>query len=114
MIIVCCVILCRCDPNPCEHGGICSQNYIQFDCDCDATGYEGGVCHKSKYMISCDEALELNPLESAIETTIDIDDSGPLEPFAATCVFQRKSPCDASWRKVVVMHITLTCTCVCI
>ena len=40
-------------------------------------------------MISCDEALELNPLEAEIETTIDIDDSGPLEPFDATCVFQR-------------------------
>ena len=47
------------------------------------------MCHKSKYMISCDEALELNPLEAEIETTIDIDDSGPLEPFDATCVFQR-------------------------
>ena len=37
-------------------------------------------------MISCDEALELNPLEAEIETTIDIDDSGPLEPFDATCL----------------------------
>ena len=80
----------RCDPNPCEHGGVCSQDYRQFHCDCTNTGYEGEVCHKSKYLVSCDEALDLNPLETALETTIDIDDSGPLDPFPVRCVFQRK------------------------
>ena len=38
----------RCDPNPCEHGGICSQDFNTFSCNCDQTGYLGGVCHKCK------------------------------------------------------------------
>ncbi len=32
----------------------------------------------------------LNPTLTTKEITIDLDDSGPLEPFAVTCVFQRK------------------------
>ena len=41
----------RCDPNPCEHGGICSQKYNEFYCDCSVTGYEGAVCHKCMLFI---------------------------------------------------------------
>ena len=36
----------RCDPNPCEHMGVCSQNFETFECDCEGTGYAGAVCHK--------------------------------------------------------------------
>lgn len=42
----------RCDPNPCEHGGICSQDFNTFYCNCDLTGYYGGVCHKCKCISS--------------------------------------------------------------
>ena len=41
-----CSVQDRCDPNPCEHGGICSQDYETFECNCGETGYEGAVCHK--------------------------------------------------------------------
>ena len=40
---------CRCDPNPCEHGGICSQIYETFSCDCGNSGYTGAVCHICKF-----------------------------------------------------------------
>lgn len=38
----------RCNPNPCEHGGVCKQNWEEFKCDCDKTGYTGAVCHIRK------------------------------------------------------------------
>jgi len=43
--LVCLFMFVRCDPNPCEHLGICSQDFDQFYCDCGATGYTGAVCH---------------------------------------------------------------------
>jgi contactin associated protein-like 2 len=85
-----CSVQDRCDPNPCEHGGICSQDYTTFECNCDNTGYEGAVCHKSRYLVSCEEARMLNPTLTNVEVSIDVDDSGPLEPIAVNCVFQRK------------------------
>ena len=85
-----CSVQDRCDPNPCEHGGICSQDYTTFSCNCDGTGYEGAVCHKSKYLVSCEEARMLNPTLAERQITVDIDDSGPLEPFPVNCIFQSK------------------------
>ena len=44
----------------------------------------------AKYLVSCEEARLLNPTLSEKDMHIDIDDSGPLEPFPVKCVFQRK------------------------
>lgn len=44
----------------------------------------------AKYMVSCEEARMLNPTITEKDMIIDIDDAGPLEPFAVKCVFQRK------------------------
>jgi hypothetical protein len=33
-----------CDPNPCEHGGICAATALGASCDCIGTGYEGTTC----------------------------------------------------------------------
>ncbi len=44
----------------------------------------------AKYLVSCEESRMLNPTLPQKEAWIDIDDSGPLEPFPVTCVFQRK------------------------
>jgi len=38
-------------------------------------------------MVSCEEAKMLNPLLPQMEMKIDIDDSGPFDPFDVTCVF---------------------------
>ena len=45
------------------------------------------ICLTAKYMVSCEEAKMLNPLLSSIKMYIDIDDSGPLDPFEVNCVF---------------------------
>ena len=45
----------------------------------------------AKYLVSCEEARMLNPMLTTKDITIDIDDSGPLEPIPVTCVFQRES-----------------------
>ena len=41
-------LLGRCTPNPCNHGGICTQSWNTFDCNCEATGYKGEMCHICK------------------------------------------------------------------
>lgn len=35
----------RCVPNPCEHGGYCSQTWDMFTCNCSGSGYTGATCH---------------------------------------------------------------------
>ena len=37
--------------------------------------------------MSCEEAKMLNPLLQDMKTIIDIDDSGPHDPFPVNCVF---------------------------
>ena len=44
-------------------------------------------CYTAKYMVSCEEAKMLNPLLPDMEMIIDIDDSGPFDPFPVKCVF---------------------------
>jgi hypothetical protein len=39
------LFLCRCTPNPCEHGGVCKQNSNDFFCECEHTGYTGIFPH---------------------------------------------------------------------
>jgi hypothetical protein len=33
-----CMLIDRCNPNPCEHGGICKQTSQDFYCECENTG----------------------------------------------------------------------------
>lgn len=42
----------------------------------------------AKYFVSCEEAKILNPLLPSLKIMIDIDDSGPFDPFDVNCVFQ--------------------------
>ena len=82
-----CTMVDRCHPNPCEHGSICRQNHLDFTCDCGTTGYHGSVCHISKNPLSC-EAYKIEfPKSKKAEITLDVDGSGPLEPFPVTCIF---------------------------
>lgn len=82
-----CQMIDRCHPNPCEHGAICRQTHLDFTCDCGQTGYIGAVCHSSKNPLSC-EAYKIEfPKAKKAEIMIDVDGSGPLEPFPVTCLF---------------------------
>lgn len=80
----------RCNPNPCQHDGICRQNSNEFYCDCSVTGYSGAVCHTSLNPLSC-QAYKLvqntNTQQNAANIQIDVDGSGPLKPFPVTCEF---------------------------
>lgn len=35
----------RCSQSRCEHGGVCSQSWSTFHCNCTNTGYSGATCH---------------------------------------------------------------------
>lgn len=80
-----CKIKDRCTPNPCEHGGTCTQDWHNFFCDCEQTGYKGQVCHVSSYPLSCEMHAMYNIMDGQEKVTIDADGSGPLKPFNAIC-----------------------------
>ncbi|XP_014218966.1 neurexin-4 isoform X2 [Copidosoma floridanum] len=83
-----CQMVDRCNPNPCEHSGICMQNSDEFFCDCSKTGYSGAVCHTSLNPLSCtDYRKSPTSVNQKAEITIDVDGSGPLRPFPVTCEY---------------------------
>ena len=55
ILIDACDIEDRCNPNPCEHGGVCTQTSLEFVCDCSDTGYTGAVCHAGGWRGDGDE-----------------------------------------------------------
>ncbi|VEN56019.1 unnamed protein product, partial [Callosobruchus maculatus] len=77
----------RCNPNPCQHGGVCKQNSMEFMCDCRGTGYGGAVCHTSINPLSCLAYKNVQAVGPRADIKIDVDGSGPLAPFPVTCEF---------------------------
>ncbi|XP_066260020.1 neurexin-4 isoform X2 [Euwallacea similis] len=77
----------RCYPNPCQHGGVCKQNALEFFCDCKNTGYGGAVCHTSINSLSCQAYKNVQAVGQKAEIKIDVDGSGPLAPFPVTCQY---------------------------
>ena len=61
VIIDSCGMTDRCNPNPCEHGGVCKQNHKDFFCECEDTGYTGAVCHTSLNWFSCVQFQNKHP-----------------------------------------------------
>ena len=82
-----CQMTDRCNPNPCEHNGVCKQNHLDFTCDCSTTQYSGAVCRVAKNPISCEHYKIDYPGSKNARILIDIDGSGPLEPFKVECNF---------------------------
>lgn len=87
VVVDTCRMTDRCNPNPCEHNGICKQNSMEFTCDCAGTGYSGSVCHISKHPLSCLAYKNVKVVGLHENTVIDVDGSGPLAPFPVTCEF---------------------------
>ncbi|CAG9853678.1 unnamed protein product [Phyllotreta striolata] len=80
----------KCNPNPCQHGGICKQNSMEFFCLCKGTGYGGAVCHTSINPLSClayKHVQDGGQVGQRADIKIDVDGSGPLAPFPVTCEF---------------------------
>ncbi|XP_076180729.1 neurexin-4 isoform X1 [Ptiloglossa arizonensis] len=82
-----CQMMDRCNPNPCKHSGICRQNSDEFFCDCANTGYTGAVCHTSLNPLSCEAYKNINSVNQRADIKIDVDGSGPLNPFPVVCEF---------------------------
>ncbi|KAK2720944.1 neurexin-4-like isoform X1 [Artemia franciscana] len=80
-----CHMIDRCDPNPCEHGGICRQSSSSFTCNCTNSGYTGAVCHTAAYPLSCQNYRQNGASNGRSEYFIDIDGSGILPAFPVTC-----------------------------
>ncbi|KAM4727930.1 contactin-associated protein-like 4 [Anableps anableps] len=78
-----CGIIDRCSPSHCEHGGLCSQTWTVFHCNCSDSGYSGATCHSSVYEQSC-EAYKHNGNTSGY-FYIDVDGSGPIKPQPVYC-----------------------------
>ena len=76
----------RCNPNPCEHNGICTQDSMRFQCHC-SKGYGGSVCHTSLYLLSCHAYKNNQAVGQREYFNIDVDGSGPLDPFPVTCEY---------------------------
>lgn len=87
VLVDACHMTDRCNPNPCQHGGICRQNSLEFICDCKNTGYGGAVCHSSVNPLSCQAYKNVQAVNQRADVNIDVDGSGPLSPFPVTCEF---------------------------
>ncbi|XP_054280158.1 neurexin-4 [Macrosteles quadrilineatus] len=93
-----CQMLDRCNPNPCQHGGVCHQSSSEFNCDCSGTGYSGAVCHTSLNPLSCEAYKNAAAVGQRAHVKIDVDGSGPLKPFPVTCEYY------ADGRIVTMLH----------
>lgn len=82
-----CHTIDRCNPNPCKHGAVCRQSSTEFFCDCSNTGYAGAVCHTSLNPLSCQAYKNVQSVQQRANIMIDVDGSGPLDPFDVTCEF---------------------------
>ncbi|XP_026321952.1 neurexin-4 isoform X2 [Hyposmocoma kahamanoa] len=82
-----CQMIDRCNPNPCEHSGVCTQTSEEFSCNCQGTGYAGAVCHSSTHPLSCQAYANVQSVSRSAEIHIDVDGSGPLPAFPVTCEF---------------------------
>lgn len=91
----------RCNPNPCKHNGICKQTSLEFFCDCSNTGYAGAVCHASLNPLSCQAYKNVQSVNQRASIMIDVDGSGPLDPFPVTCEFYCKLSYE-SWLFLII------------
>jgi contactin associated protein-like 2 len=85
IILDSCQMLDRCNPNPCEHGGVCKQDSREFECLCD-DNYTGATCHMPLFPLSC-ESYRGNNDNFQRNVVVDVDGSGPLEPFKVNYSF---------------------------
>ena len=81
-----------CSERLCEHGGQC-RHLAQpgpgpgVRCDCDQTGYSGGVCRTSQHWRSCQQFLQFSGRKEG-QVRVDPDGSGPLEPVTLHCALE--------------------------
>uniref|UniRef100_A0A914VBB3 Uncharacterized protein n=1 Tax=Plectus sambesii TaxID=2011161 RepID=A0A914VBB3_9BILA len=79
-----CHLISRCDRNPCENGGNCSQVGLNaHKCRCTAQ-FSGPTCHTAIVPHSCEEYF-LSSGDSPNDVMIDVDGGGPLAAIRVLC-----------------------------
>lgn len=80
-----CNVSSRCFPNPCRHGGECSDLPSgDFSCDCQKTFHRGRFCETPIYLRTCQEYKDLGLTDDAY-CKVDPDDEGPIEALDVLC-----------------------------
>ena len=77
-----CLLRNRCEPNPCQNGGKCSQDGKQYYCNCDYTNFEGKICEISFYKATCEQYKAMGLQGS---TFCLLDSQGVGNPYTALC-----------------------------
>ena len=72
----------ECDPNPCQHGGTCTDGVASYTCAC-ASGWTGDNCETASFGTSC-LALRQAGITQSDVYTLDPDGDG-LNTFRAYC-----------------------------
>ena len=91
----------RCQPNPCKNGGICTQTWDRFYCNCKYTVFEGERCDISIYKATCEYYKAMGLKKSALCL---LDSVGGGTPYAAYCNLTRDSA------KTTIRHDKMTKT----
>ena len=83
-----CRLLNRCEPNPCERGGRCSQDWNSYYCNCENTGFEGKRCEISIFKPTCEyyRSMGLKTNQNCL-----LDPEGDGKPFTAFCNISQES-----------------------
>ena len=96
-----CNMSSRCFPNPCRHGGKCSDlRYGGFSCDCQTTFYRGPLCEQPLYLRTCQDYQNLGLVDDAY-CKVDPDAEGPSNPVDVVCNMADRD------RAVTVVHHNL-------
>ena len=77
-----CRLVNRCEPNPCEKGGRCSQDWNIYHCNCESTDFEGKRCEISIFKPTCEyyRSMGLKTTQNCI-----LDSEGHGKTFTAFC-----------------------------
>lgn len=72
----------RCEPNQCENGGRCSQDWKNYYCDCENTKFEGKRCEIPIFKPTCEyyRSMGLKTSEDCL-----LDSEGQGRPYTAFC-----------------------------
>ncbi|XP_065676676.1 contactin-associated protein-like 4 [Hydra vulgaris] len=80
-----CELKDHCLFTPCQHGGICSQDFHSYKCDCSFIHYYGDKCQHSIFQQGCQAYKDLGVKEDSY-CMIDPDgDKGAVKPFKVLC-----------------------------
>ncbi|XP_068677964.1 contactin-associated protein-like 2 [Montipora foliosa] len=97
----------RCEPNPCQNQGRCSQDWDGYHCDCQYTQFEGDRCESSVYKPTCKYYRSMG-LESSEYCLLDSEGEGT--PYTALCNMTQNSAKNSAEIYTTIRHNKMTKT----